>query len=330
MELVLKIDENGELQVETIEKPKRKKREGKGKSLLLLPDDYVVLDLETTGLDPQFDSIIEIGLLRIRNKEITERFDTLVNPHFPLPEFISELTGIRDEDLQQAPDLSDALRDALDFIGKDIIVGHNVNFDINFLYDSCQNLEFPVFNRDFVDTMRIARKVFPELPHHRLIDLVELFGLSGDNFHRAQADVEYTWRCFELIKEYCIGNGIQLVSRNGLQEILIDHPKVSDITTDKTEFDRTNPIFGQNVVFTGVLERMTRRQAAQIVADLGGHGCDNVTKKTNFLVLGNNDYCSAVKDGKSTKQKKAEKYQLEGLPIQIISENVFYDMIEED
>ena len=127
MELVLKIDENGELQIETIEKPKRKKREGKGKSLLLLPDDYVVLDLETTGLDSRFDSIIEIGLLRIRNKEITERFDTLVNPHYPLSEFISELTGIRDEDLQQAPDLSDALRDALDFIGKDIIVGLLVN-----------------------------------------------------------------------------------------------------------------------------------------------------------------------------------------------------------
>ena len=330
MELVLEVDENGELQIETIEKPKRKKREGKGKSLLLLPDDYVVLDLETTGLDSRFDSIIEIGLLRIRNKEITERFDTLVNPHYPLSEFISELTGIRDEDLQQAPDLSDALRDALDFIGKDIIVGHNVNFDINFLYDSCQNLEFPVFNHDFVDTMRIARKIFPELPHHRLIDLVELFGLSGENFHRATADVEYTWQCFELMKEYCIGNEIHLVDRNGLQEILADHPKISDITTDKTEFDRSNPLFGQNVVFTGVLERMTRRQAAQIVADLGGHGCDNVTKKTNFLVLGNNDYCSAIKDGKSTKQKKAEKYQLEGLPIQIISENVFYDMIEED
>ena len=67
----------------------------------------------------------------------------------------------------------------------------------------------------------------------------------------------------------------------------------------------------------------------QVVADLGGINQNNVTKKTNYLVLGNNDYCSTIKDGKSNKQKKAEEYRLKGLDIEIISENVFYDMIAE-
>lgn len=65
----------------------------------------------------------------------------------------------------------------------------------------------------------------------------------------------------------------------------------------------------------------------QVVANLGGINADNVTKKTNYLILGNNDYCKSIKDGKSSKQKKAEKLQLDGHDIQIIPENVFYDMI---
>lgn len=68
----------------------------------------------------------------------------------------------------------------------------------------------------------------------------------------------------------------------------------------------------------------------QIVADLGGKNADNVTKKTNYLILGNNDYCKSIKDGKSSKQKKAEKLKLDGYDIEIIPENVFYDIISEN
>lgn len=75
---------------------------------------------------------------------------------------------------------------------------------------------------------------------------------------------------------------------------------------------------------------MVRKEAMQIVADLGGKNADNVTKKTNYLILGNNDYCKSIKDGKSSKQKKAEKLKLDGYDIEIIPENVFYDIISEN
>ena len=81
-------------------------------------------------------------------------------------------------------------------------------------------------------------------------------------------------------------------------------------------------------VFTGTLEKMTRREAMQAVVDVGGSVGDNVTKDTNFLILGNNDYCKTIKDGKSTKQKKAEALMLKGNDIAIIPENVFYEMLE--
>lgn len=140
----------------------------------------------------------------------------------------------------------------------------------------------------------------------------------------------YTQQCYELMRQYCIGNGIEFSIDDPWQKLLAEHPHVSKIVSEKTEFDQTHPLYGQRVVFTGVLERLARKDAAQIVADLGGINQDNVTRQTNFLILGNNDYCSSIKGGKSNKQKKAELYQLDGLPIQIISENVFYDMISEE
>ena len=106
--------------------------------------------------------------------------------------------------------------------------------------------------------------------------------------------------------------------------------RASDIVSSSENVDPSNPLFGKVCVFTGTLEKMVRKDAMQLVANLGGINADNVTKKTNYLVLGNNDYCSSIKDGKSSKQKKAEKLKLSGQDIEIIPENVFYDIVSCD
>ena len=106
--------------------------------------------------------------------------------------------------------------------------------------------------------------------------------------------------------------------------------KVKDIVSQNTEFDKDNPLYNKVCVFTGTLEKMARKDAMQIVVNLGGICGDNVTNKTNYLILGNNDYCRTIKDGKSNKQKTAEKLKINGQDIEIISENVFYDMIEKN
>lgn len=102
---------------------------------------------------------------------------------------------------------------------------------------------------------------------------------------------------------------------------------VKNIKTENTEFDEDSPIFGNMFVFTGVLEKMTRRDAMQIVVDRGGLCGDGITKKTNFLILGNSEYCAVLRGAKSSKQKKAESMILAGYDIEIISEDVFYEMI---
>ena len=94
------------------------------------------------------------------------------------------------------------------------------------------------------------------------------------------------------------------------------------------EIDKAHPLYGKKVVFTGALVRFKREAAMQLVANLGAINQNGVTKETDYLVLGNNDYCRTIKDGKSSKQKKAEEYMLKGTGISIMDEQTFYDMIE--
>ena len=93
-------------------------------------DDFVVIDLETTGLDPIEDKIIEIGAIRFVNGEEKERFETLVNPGKAIPDFITKLTGIKDQDVQSSPKIDKVFDDAIAFIGNSPLVGHQINFDI--------------------------------------------------------------------------------------------------------------------------------------------------------------------------------------------------------
>lgn len=294
----------------------------KGKSLLKLEKSYVVLDLETTGLDPDKCEIIEIAALRVQNDAIINTFSSFVKPNKEIDEFIVSLTGITNEMVSNAPTIDVVLPQLLEFIGNDIILGHNINFDINFIYDEKIKVDGMPFDNDYIDTMRLARKALPELKHHRLSDLTKCFAISVEKQHRAKEDCIATFKCYLEIKKILIDSKIDLVALNKAA-------KAKDFTAVDARIDTENPLYGKVCVFTGKLERMTRAEAMQNVVNVGGINADGVTKKTNFLVLGNNDFCSTIKDGKSTKQKKAEALVLEGQDIHVISENVFYDMIAE-
>lgn len=300
----------------------QRNRELKGKSLLSFPDDYVVIDLETTGLDPRFDEIIEIAGIKYSGEQEVGRFQSLVNPGFSIDAFITELTGISNEMLATAPFLSSVLPAFLDFVGQNVVVGHNVNFDINFIYDNAQNLSLDAFSNDFVDTMRLSRRLYKDMENHKLSTLVSYLGVAEIVEHRALSDCTNTLQCFLKMKHYVLTNNVSLIAGwerfNSLSKIIVPE-------TD--EFNLDSPIYGMSFAFTGKLERMTRREAMQAVVNAGGICNDSVIASTNYLVLGNNDYCKSIKGGKSAKQKKAEKMRLSGYDIVTISEETFYDML---
>ena len=299
---------------------------GECKSIISFPNEYVMIDTETTGFSAEWDSMIEIGALKIRNGEIVDTFETFVKYDGELPEFITQLTGITNEMLYDAPAPQEAVKAFIDFLDNDMIVGYNVSFDIDFIREDLKKYFDIEMNNDYIDCMRIARKLFPEEKHHRLKDMRKIFKIEVDKEHRASHDCIATKAVFEKLREVAIEKygSIEAFQKSFAHKDL----KAGDISTQNTAFDVTHPLFGMTCVFTGTLEKMTRREAMQAVVDVGGAVGDNVTKDTNYLVLGNNDYCTTIKDGKSTKQKKAESLMLKGNDIAIIPENVFYEMLE--
>lgn len=324
----------------------------KGKSLIEFPDNYTVVDLETTGLEFQYDDIIEISAVKVRNNAIADKFSSLVQPPMRtmycrdsdgelverscyISDFISDLTGITNEMLETAPNIKEVLPSFKDFVGDDILVGHNiVSFDGNFLCCAFQKHLNAEFCNDYVDTRRISRWILKNLDHHRLSDIAAFFGIEYEGAHRAEKDCMITNDCFAMLKSETakqygsIDAFIDFVREKKRRRDRSVHAK--DIETALDEIDIENPFYGKYCVFTGKFDKITRKEAMQIIKNLGGENEDTITKKTNFLIIGDVDFSKSIKDGKSTKMKKAEKYKEAGQEIDVISEDTFYIMSEID
>lgn len=302
----------------------------KGMSRIDFPSNYVIFDLETTGLDPRFDSIIEIGAIKVVNDDICEELSMLVNPFeetedIHIPSFITELTGITCKDiLEKGIALDKAIGTFIEFVKDDIVIGYNVNFDINFIYDNYHRIFDEHFDNDYVDVMRIARKAFPTLKHHRLKDMKGHLGFDECQEHRAASDVLDTKRIFDAIqKEVSSYQDIEKFKKAFSKQSL----RAKDIFSKETDFDESNPFYGSYVCFTGKMDSIVRRNAMQLICDLGGIPQDRVTKQTNFLVLGDTSYSVNVKDGVTGKMKKAQQLIGMGQELEILSESVFIDML---
>ena len=305
----------------------------KGKSLSEFPKNYSILDLETTGLDPNYDEIIEIGIIKVRNNEIVDTYQTLVQPNSTyidddnneiyVDEFIEELTGITNVMLENSPKIEKVIENAINFISEDIIVGHNVNFDINFLYDAIKKYNGADLSNDFLDLMKMARRAIKEINHHRLTDIAAFFEYDYEP-HRALEDCKATYDLLNHLIDYIEENQLDVSDAAIKLHSKLD---LRTLKSETLEVDTENYFYNKNICFTGKLEHFVRKDAAQICVNLGAHCENNVTKKTDVLVLGNFDYNATVKDNKSTKLKKAENLKLEGQDIEIMSEDVFLDQI---
>ena len=143
----------------------------------------VALDLETTGLDPARDEIIEIGAVRFRGNEILGTYETLVNPGRAVPEFVRQLTGISQRDVDAAPSLSAVAEDMLAFVGDDPVVGHNVGFDLGFLEKAGLRR-----GNSWYDTLQLASALIPQARADSLPGLARAPGSSHGSPHRPCPD----------------------------------------------------------------------------------------------------------------------------------------------
>ena len=169
-----------------------------------IDSEYVVFDIETTGLSPTNNRIIEIGAVRIKDGKIQDTFSEFVNPEVPIPYTITKLTSITDAMVQNAPTIEVILPKFLEYIGDASVVAHNATFDTGFIRENAKRLGL-VFDSTIVDTMTLAHILLPELGKYTLDRLCKQFGVVNEHHHRACDDAAATAEIFvkmiKMIKE---------------------------------------------------------------------------------------------------------------------------------
>ena len=179
--------------------------DSKGQSL---NDSYVVFDLETTGLSPDKNKIIEIGAVKVVDGAITERFSTFVNPEVPIPYNIEQLTSIKDDMVLDAPRIEEILPEFMKFCEGTVMVAHNAEFDTGFIRKNCERMGLP-FDFTIADTVALARILLPQLNRFKLDTVAKAVGVSLDHHHRAVDDAACTAEIFVKFIEMLHERGME-------------------------------------------------------------------------------------------------------------------------
>ncbi|MBT4154489.1 MAG: hypothetical protein HOE56_02560 [Candidatus Marinimicrobia bacterium] len=174
---------------------------------------FTAFDFETTGLDPYNDRIIEIAAIRFVDGEITERFVHLINPERPISGMITEITGISNKMVRNAPTEETIIDDFLYFLGDDPLVAHNIHFDVQFLAQLCSRLGRDDKEHVKYDTLQLSRSILFEQPVFNLGALSEYFGLSSKGSHRAEKDTENTGLIFLEMLDELAAYPLELISK---------------------------------------------------------------------------------------------------------------------
>ena len=161
---------------------------------------YCVLDLETTGLSARADRITEIGVIKYKNGEIIDEFECFVNPEIPIPKAVQEVTHITDEMVKDAETIDKVLPKLIEFLGDSVIVAHNADFDTGFLKQNFARYGYQ-FNYTYIDTLRLAKSIFPDFKKYKLGIIAENLGIKVEVAHRALDDVKTLVAVFKVMIE---------------------------------------------------------------------------------------------------------------------------------
>ncbi len=163
-----------------------------------LVDDYIVFDLETTGLEPKTCEIIEIGALKYKNNELVDEFSVLVKPNKGISNTITEITGITEEMVKDSLNIAEILPKFIEFIGDLPLVAHNSSFDLSFIEENIKKLGLPMIKNTNIDTVALAREYIPKVYNYKLTTLKHYFKLDFGS-HRSVDDCKTT----NYVYQYC-------------------------------------------------------------------------------------------------------------------------------
>ena len=196
-------------------------------------NNYVSLDLETSGLNPKIDKIIEIGAVKVLDGEIAGTYATLVNPGIKLGEKITKITGITDSDLESAPVISEVIFRLSEFIGDFPLLGHSVLFDYSFVKKAAVNQKM-TFEKQGIDTLRIARKYLPDLESRNLGFLCHHYEIPIKE-HRALEDAKATHYLYQKMCRQFLNEAMEKAAEFQLHDLIYRVKKESPITKHQKE-----------------------------------------------------------------------------------------------
>jgi len=171
--------------------------------------DYIVLDIETTGLSKNYHKITEIAAIKFKDNRAVDKFDMLVNPECYIPSFITNLTGITNDMVKSQPTIKDVAPKLYTFLENSTIVAHNATFDYGFIeYNLMKHLNRKVLNPK-ICTKKLANRILPNLSNKKLGTICNYFQIENETAHRAMSDVKATAQVFQCFTQILLNNGIR-------------------------------------------------------------------------------------------------------------------------
>ncbi len=231
---------------------------------LALIKDFVALDLETTGLDPKNDRIIEIGAVKFVAGERISHYESFVNPRMLIPERITGITGIDDSMVEGAPFIEEVLPGLLEFIGELPILGHNILFDYSFIKRNAVNMKTNFMVKG-MDTHKISKKLLSELPSRSLEKLCIHYGIEEEPRHRAFSDAAAAARLYFCLYEEALLHDMEPEERQKMfapKELIYQVKKEGPVTKKQVEFLK-KLIKLHNIDYDKEIESLTKNQASR-------------------------------------------------------------------
>lgn len=225
-----------------------------------MSDCIIALDLETTGLNPRTDQILEIGAVKMENGEAVDTYSVFVNPGKHIPEFITGLTGITDEMVREGLSPEKAVQGLIDFCGEADLLGHNILFDFSFLKQKAAGFG-SCFEKNGIDTLQIAKKFLPDLPSRSLGAICSYYHIAQEKQHRAVEDAVSAYRIFCRMKEE-----FEKVSPGAFwpKQLVYQVKKDSPITISQKRY-LNDLIKYHRIELDAAIETMTKSEASRMI-----------------------------------------------------------------
>ena len=309
--------------------------------------NFVTIDFETANM--KHNSACQIGIVKIADGIIVDKYCSYIYPpSLAFDENNIQIHGITPEKVKESPKFDELWLEIKDYFENDnIIIAHNALFDMTVLKACLEEYNIDMPNFKYICSMNMAMKLNPDCGR-KLSVIADYYGYEFKHHDALEDAIACAYIVTSLldhcgidsIKHFILNKDINLVNRfpYGINvpksyrpNKKVNYPEkisVKEIAPNVENFDEKHPFFNKNLVFTGELKHLSRKQAMQIVCDIGATIKSGVSKKVDYLIVGEQDISLVGDDGMSTKEERAYELISEGHNIKVINESDFLELIK--